>query len=308
MVRTKIPGLMVGLGLVPLALVGCSDFGGLGELSRYRFTEEADAAPDARPDSEADAGNGTPGTPDAATEDAGADATVGVDAGSDASTSESDTDATATDAAPDATVPTDATTDATVPTDAARDATTSVDAMADSDRPDVCVPETDGAFCARTRAVCGAKTALDNCGSTRTVPNCGSCTTGTCVNNACSDAGVCLSTVTTSCSAASCDDGTPAVFPANGSLDCVYRQSGSTWSVAVTFCQSRGPGFRLPTKGEAIQIYANPSICRTPFTYGGWTWTSTCGGVDSAWMVNYVGSAGSYPVNGRSDICALCVR
>ncbi|MBI3071943.1 MAG: beta-propeller fold lactonase family protein [Deltaproteobacteria bacterium] len=51
----------------------------------------------------------------------------------------------------------------------------------------VCAPETDLAFCARTSAICGSKTAPDNCGVARTVADCGHCTTpATCQpNNTC---------------------------------------------------------------------------------------------------------------------------
>jgi hypothetical protein len=41
-----------------------------------------------------------------------------------------------------------------------------------------CVRETDTAFCSRTGALCGSKTATDNCGISRTVSNCGPCSTG----------------------------------------------------------------------------------------------------------------------------------
>jgi hypothetical protein len=51
----------------------------------------------------------------------------------------------------------------------------------------LCVPETDAAFCTRTGAACGSKSAMDNCGVPRTVANCGGCTLpATCgANNQC---------------------------------------------------------------------------------------------------------------------------
>jgi hypothetical protein len=65
--------------------------------------------------------------------------------------------------------------DAHAPADAgAQDATVPNDAQVDGDGA-ACLPEADGAFCARLGKNCGAVTAFDNCGARRTVASCGVC-------------------------------------------------------------------------------------------------------------------------------------
>jgi hypothetical protein len=64
--------------------------------------------------------------------------------------------------------------DASAPDAGSQDATVPNDAQVDGDGA-ACLPEADGAFCARLGKNCGAVTAFDNCGATRTVASCGVC-------------------------------------------------------------------------------------------------------------------------------------
>jgi hypothetical protein len=112
----------------------------------------------------------------------------------------------------------------------------------------------------------------------------------------------------TTCTAASCDDGTSAAASlTSGSLDCSFWSSYSTWASAVSYCEGLGGGYRLPTKGEALKIASNPAICRTSLTPFWITWTSACAGAGVAWYVSYNDVTLQANVNSSAP-AALCVR
>lgn len=116
------------------------------------------------------------------------------------------------------------------------------------------------------------------------------------------------------CTAVACDDDEAASNRLSaGSLDCFYAGGGSkTWADARAYCL--GAGFRLPTKGEADALVANPSICATPIRDPGgsavWgAWTGTCAEVNRAWVVGTIEWTNDQPrhyVNDQSNV--VCVR
>lgn len=105
---------------------------------------------------------------------------------------------------------------------------------------------------------------------------------------------------------ASADDGTAAAANLTScALDCQYDSTGRTWASTLAYCTALGGGYRLATKGEALELVLNPAICRTPLLGYWYTWTSTCAGGGQAWGVDYRG-AYQYVVGNVNF--ALCVR
>jgi hypothetical protein len=73
----------------------------------------------------------------------------------------------------------------------------------------------------------------------------------------------------------------------------------------MSYCARLGSGWRLPTKGEALQIRSSPNVCRTPVS--DWqTWTTTCAGAGLAWYVDRPMGAIQDVVN--TARAKLCVR
>ena len=119
--------------------------------------------------------------------------------------------------------------------------------------------------------------------------------------------GSCQTDGLTTCSAATCDDGTSAAASLGAAtLDCQYRSTTSNWADAMSYCAGLGSGWRLPSKGEALKIVSSPNVCRTSFAADWFSWTSTCAGARLAWYVLYDGSTRRGSVDYGDG--ALCVR
>lgn len=133
------------------------------------------------------------------------------------------------------------------------------------------------------------------------------------VGDAAVDAGVCQVSGLSTCRAATCDDGVLSASKlGRASLDCVVNAASPvlrTWSEAANYCASLGAGYRLPTKGEALQIAYEPTVCATPLPRGWYTWTATCAMSEQAWCVTFYGRTFAYET-ASSDATELtvCVR
>ena len=81
---------------------------------------------------------------------------------------------------------------------------------------------------------------------------------------------MCLPSGATTCTAASCDDGTSAAAKlTEGSLECSYRDSLSSWGAAMAYCQGLGGGYRVPTKDRAFAAVLN-SVVRSASSQQTW--------------------------------------
>jgi hypothetical protein len=148
----------------------------------------------------------------------------------------------------------------------------------------VCAPETDAAFCTRTGAACGSKTAADNCGVPRTVANCGTCAMAqTCgANNQCAcapetDAAFCARTGATCGSKTAADNcGTPRTVASCGSCGafdaCVLNACVlCTAESDVSFCARTGAACGSKTAAD------NCGTSRTVANCGTCAMAQTCG-------------------------------